>query len=237
MTESGTIIPASRRRAWLGYALGTAILAVGIPQAARRYPGETFDWAYTVISALASWKHNPEGAPWFATALALAMACLWPAVTFLTRGGRAPRAVTLALRLGVVCGVFVGVERLVFYHFSTQVKKGHEILALVAFLSFYVGLVGLYLHRARKNSRFRWSAAVVIAPLLGVGWRELTLYLAQRSVGWSDHNWRGQGLPLWMSFALWQWLAAALLWLAVGHLLATTEAARAGESPAEVGSL
>jgi hypothetical protein len=52
--------------------------------------------------------------------------------------------------------------------------------------------------------------------------RELVLYVAQRGTGWADHDWRGAGTPLWFSFALWQWLAAALLWAALGHLLVTS---------------
>ena len=53
------------RFACVGYALATAVWAIGIERAAARYPG-SYDWTYTVISALASRKHNPEGAAWFA---------------------------------------------------------------------------------------------------------------------------------------------------------------------------
>jgi len=208
------------RRALWWYALATAILAVGIPAAAVRYPG-SFDWAYTVISALASRKHNPDGAAWFAGAIAGAMACLWPVVTQLTRDGAAPRWVQVGLRTGVVCGVFVGLERLAFYHFSDLVRKGHELVALVSFLAFYPAVLGLYAHRVRQRRGFLLAAMVVVVPLLGVGSREFYLYLAQRGIGWTDYDWHGRGAPLWLSFALWQWLAAVLLWLAVGHLLVT----------------
>ena len=59
-------------------------------------------------------------------------------------------------------------------------------------------------------------------PLLGVGFRECWLYFAQRHLGWADYDWKGTGAPLWLSFAMWQWLAAGMLWLALGHLLVTT---------------
>jgi hypothetical protein len=207
---------------FISYALATAIWVVGIQFAAARFPGGAFEWTHTVISALASRKHNPEGAAWFAGAIAGAMLLLWPIVTALTRGkdGRlAPRWVEVALRVGVACGLFVGIERLVFYHFSTLVRKGHEIVALVAFLSFYLGILGLYTHRVRTRRAFLWPALVVVTPLVAVGLRELMLYLAQRGVGWADYDWRGAGTPWWLSFAWWQWLGAVLLWLAVGHLL------------------
>jgi hypothetical protein len=214
----------NQRRAVVCYLLATAVLGAGILSAAARYPG-SFDWTYTVISALASRKHNPDGAAWFAGAIAVAMASLWPVVNALVRDGfsgtRVPRWVEVALRAGVVCGTLVGAERLVFDHFSNVVRKGHELIALVAFLSFYAGIVGLYAHRVKQRRASPVSAAVVLVPLLGVGFREGYLYFAQRSIGWTGYDWKGTGAPLWLSFAWWQWLAASLLWLALGHLLAT----------------
>lgn len=239
-TGMASSLPAKRlqRPALAWYALGSLVLALGMSLAAARYP-RNFDWAYTVISALASQKHNPDGGAWFAGALAVGMACLWPVVTALVQrtDGRAqgteaksgvaiPRWIKLSLRVGVGCGVLVGLERLVFFHFSSQVRKGHELVALIAFLAFYAGVVGLYLHRARQKREFRWSAVIVVVPLLAIGLRELTLYFAQRGIGWADYDWRGHGAPLWLSFAFWQWLAAGLLWLAVGQLLVTNEAPR-----------
>lgn len=94
------------------------------------------------------------------------------------------------LRIGVACDAFVGIERLVFYHFSNVVRKGHELIALVSFLSF-----------------------------------------AQRGVGRADYDWHGHGTPLWLSFAWWQWLAAGLLWLSIGHLLLTARSSRNPPSP------
>jgi hypothetical protein len=218
----------SNRFALGAYLFASVVLATGVLLAAVRYPG-SFDWAYTVISALASRKHNPDGAAWFAGGLAIAMACLWPVVAVVSQrtedaglraeGRLVPRWVGVALRVGVICGVLVGVERLVFFHFSALVRKGHELLALVAFLSFYIGVVGLYAHRVRQRRASPWTASIVVMPLIGVGLRECWLYFAQRQLGWADYDWKGTGAPLWLSFALWQWVAAAMLWLALGHLV------------------
>jgi hypothetical protein len=222
-------------RAPTGYLFASAVLAAGAGVAAVRFPG-SFDWTYTVISALASRKHNPDGAGWFAGAIAIAMPCLCPLVAALVRDGTAgrsiPRWIAGALWIGVATGTLVGVERLVFWHFSTVVKKGHELLALISFLSFYVGIVGLYVHRVRQRRASPWVASAVLAPLVGVGFRECWLYFAQRHLGWADYDWKGTGAPLWLSFAMWQWLAAGLLWLALGHLLWST-AGSAGEPAAE----
>jgi len=132
----------------------------------------------------------------------------------------------------VVCGAQVGIERLVFPHFSTVVRKGHELIALVAFLAFYVGGVGLYTLRVRERWASPWSAALVLLPLLGVGLRECWLYFAQRHPGWADYDWKGTGAPFWLSFAWWQWLAAGMPWCAIGQLPVTgvkkVESAQAG---------
>jgi len=45
------------------------------------------------------------------------------------------------------------------------------------------------------------------------------LWLGQRDVGWVDVAWRELGIPVWLSFAFWQWVAVALLWVGLGHLL------------------
>lgn len=212
------------------YALATVAWVIGIACAAQRFPGN-FDWAYTVISALASRKHNPAGAGWFAAAMVVAMILLWRALPRLTRASSArpvpPRWTTLALQIGVVGTALVGAERLVFFHFSNVLRKGHELVALVAFLGTYAGVIGLYVHRVRSGRGSRWPAILVLVPLVAVGLREAMLFLAQRDIGWADQDWRGRGTPLWFSFALWQWLAAVLLWSAIGHLLATTPRAAA----------
>ncbi|HWA26538.1 MAG TPA: hypothetical protein VG734_12830 [Lacunisphaera sp.] len=211
--------PSIHHRAMGWYLFASAVLAAGMSFAAARYPGG-FDWVYTVISALASRKHNPAGAAWFAGALAVAMASLWPVVTAFMRDGL-PRWVAGSLRAGVVCGTLVGVERLGFQHFSSMVRKGHELIALAAFLSFYVGIIGVYIQRVQRRHASPWCAVLVLVPLLGVGLREGWLYFAQRHLGWADYDWKGTGAPFWLSFAWWQWLAAGMLWGAVGHLLLT----------------
>ncbi|MCU0975852.1 MAG: hypothetical protein MUC71_06000 [Steroidobacteraceae bacterium] len=55
--------------------------------------------------------------------------------------------------------------------------------------------------------------------LVGLG--SLGLYVLQRDTGWVKPDWRELGVPLWQSFAFWQWLMVAALWFAVAQLLAT----------------
>lgn len=217
-------IPAVLRRSWLCYALSVCTIVAGSLLAARSYPGG-FDWTHRVMSALASQKHNPDGSAWFAGALGLAMALLWPVVTAVGSSGTAPppagrrsRAV-LALRAGIVCAILVAVDRLVFFHLSDVLRKGHEILALGAFAGIYAGVVGLQVAHLRRGHGHVWSVILVLVPLVAVGISEFVLYLGQRGIGWVDHDWSQDDLPVWARFAFWQWLAATGLWLGLGHLL------------------
>ena len=216
--------PTSRTRALVAFSLSVLVVVLGLVLAARRYPGG-YDWAYKVMSALASKKHNPEGAAYFAGGLSLSLAILWPAVAWIgSRHGAEhglARFGSRALRFGVVCGVLVGIERLVFFHFSEIVHKGHEILAILCFLGLYSGVLALHVHRIRLRFTSFWPAVLAIAPLVAIGLSQLALYFDQRDLGWVDQNWRDMGVPIWLSFAFWQWLAAAALWASFGYFAAS----------------
>jgi hypothetical protein len=219
----------SLRIAALGYAVAVATFAAGVAIAAWKYPERPYDWQYVVVSDLASRKHNPDGGRWFAAALGFSMLALWPMVAYLrersalTPAAGAPtrrRAWPIAaLRAGILCGVAVAGERLVFRHLSDVVPKAHELLALAMFIGLYAGVLGLYASRVRHDRRARAAVLVVAAPLAAIGLTQLALYVGQRDLGWPDAGWRTMGIPVWWSFAFWQWLAVALLWLALGHLL------------------
>ncbi|MGH8018998.1 MAG: hypothetical protein ACREIA_12030 [Opitutaceae bacterium] len=215
----------SRFRAFLGYVLSVCTICTATVLAARRFP-EEFDWVYTVMSALASRKHNPDGGLYFASGLALSLAFLWPSVSWIKSGvpldDRLGRIGARALRAGIILGMLVGVERLIFFHLSQVIRKGHEILALLCFLNLYAGVVLISLGRIRRAVGGRWPAVLVLAPLVAIGLNQLALYFDQRDLGWVDTSWRDMGIGFWMSFAFWQWLAAAMLWAGIGQLVFTS---------------
>lgn len=196
------------------------MIAAGMILAMRTCP-RPFDWTRTVISTLASRKYNPEGSVWFAGGLGIGLALLWPvAVAASSRGdaaGRMARRAGIVLRAGLACGMLVAVERIVFFHFSDLVHKGHEALAVVAFLGIYTGEVGLELDRVRERTSAAWMTALVLLPLVAAAF-VLVLYLEQRHLGWLDLDARAT-LPIWLRFPFWQWIALAALWLGFGHLL------------------
>lgn len=219
------------QRAVRAFAFAFVAFCAGAALSARGYPERPYDWMYVVMSALASRKHNPDGGHWFALGLAIAMLALWPVVRWLQAraAGPTPRWPFRALRVAIACGVAMGIEWIAFDHLSDYVHKAHEALALGVFLGLYLGVLGLYLARLRRDPRAWLGSALVLAPLLAIGLTQLALYLDQRDLGWVDAGWRALGIPVWLSFAFWQWVAVAALWAGLGHLVWST----AGR-PAEV---
>ncbi len=192
--------------------------------AARHYPGG-FDWVYTVASALASRKHNPDGSAWFAGALFLAMVLLWPYVTAIAKRHAAPSATAkfaiIAMRTGLVCGALLGLEKLLIKDLSNWIYKAHEILALFTFIGLYFGILTLLVQAMLRKKAFVIPLLTVTAPLAAIAITQFWLYLGQRDLGWVDTSWREIGIPLWLSFAFWQWLAIGFLWLGLGLLSLT----------------
>jgi hypothetical protein len=206
-------------RQWKVAAFAFAIAAVtfwfGVVMAAHYFPTQPYDWMYRVVSELASRKHNPVGGHWFSIALGLAMLALWPVATCLRESVGDRRWPITALRAGILFGVAVGIERLVFVRFSSLVNNGHEALAVGTFAGLYTGLLGLYWQRVQHG---RLGALVVAAPLVAIFVAQILIYFDQRDIGWVDHRWREMGVSPSLSLAFWQWLAIAILWVGLGHL-------------------
>ena len=203
------------------YVAALFVMCFGSFMAAQYYPGG-FDWFYTVASALASQKHNPVGSVWFAGSLSLSMLLLWLYVSSIKAGLSAmlPSAgfAITAIRFGLVCGFLLGVEKLLIHDLSYWIYKAHEGLAFFTLLGLYVGILSLLLKFIHLKKLNIFYVLLIVSPLMAIAITELWLYLEQRDVGWVDSNWREKGLPIWLSFAFWQWLSIGLLWLGLGML-------------------
>lgn len=211
-----------RRALILFFAAGLAI-AGGVAMAIARYPSD-FDWMYTVLSHLASNRRNPEGGRWASGALVVAVILLWPVAGYLDRNlarkGKRRLGVSVCLRAGMASCAIIGFEEFLGVRFSDRIRKGHEAIALLSFFGFYIGLLGHYVYRIRDNAALLAPAILAIAPLCAVGVVQLLLYFDQRDLGWVGADWREMGIPFWLSFAFWQWLAVGFLALALGCLIA-----------------
>jgi hypothetical protein len=245
-------IMAGDAEARVRYTAAVLIVTAGAAAAMASFPGG-FDWSYTVISKLASQKHNPTGGLLLSGALLAAMVVLWPVASYLARasgsaggtgagdaaGRRPPRRALVALRVGIAGGALLGLEGLLQLDFSGVARKGHEVLALLTFAGLYGGVLGLYAHRIGGTRTFAWPALLVLLPMIAVLVSQATLYFDQRDLGWVNTNWRDLGVPLWLSFAFWQWAAVTLLWVGLGHLVISARAGAptAVAAPATLGGL
>ena len=194
--------------------------------AARHYPGG-FDWQYTVASALASHKHNPTGSIWFASSLILSMLGLWHYISLIKQGlSNSTVGITRfalgAMRIGLLSSIFLGVERLLILDLSNWFYKAHEGLALLAFFGMYFGILGLLTQVRWRRQYSLLPAFLIVSPLVAIGIVQIWLYIDQRDLGWVDVSWREKGIPVWLSFAFWQWLAIGFLWLGLA-LLSTSK--------------
>lgn len=213
-----------KKGALVWYALIGVVTVIGFGMAIRNYPVR-FDWMYTVLSHLASLNRNPDGGRWISAALVLSCVMLWPITNFLRDGfkrlGSDPRIALAILRTGLLAGVLLGIEGYFNLRFSDRIYKAHEAVAFLVFIGFYVGLLSFYLLRIRRDRLFILPAAIIVLPLCLVGIVQLFLYLSQQDLGWVSTDWRAMGIPFYLSFAFWQWVAVACLGFGVGHLVAT----------------
>ncbi len=211
-----------RSTAMVWYMAAVVAFFAGVIMAAVRYPNG-YDWVYTVVSSLASQKRNPEGGYWFAAALSLSMALMWYSIALLKKVGGHRAAVDRTflqmLHVAVMAAFVVGLERLLFYDLSAMVDKLHEFIALIAFIAFYAGTLGLLVRRMQQQKIYLLPMLAVAVPIIVIGAVVFWLYLAQRGIGWVGVEWREMEIPFWLSFAFWQWLEVAFLWLGLGFVV------------------
>jgi hypothetical protein len=213
--------------------VSAAVVSAGAWLAAARYPGG-FDWHYMVMSALASSRHNPDGGRWFAAALAVSLLVLWPITSRVAHTGT--RFGVGALRLGIVFGALTGLERLLVPDASRLFDKAHELLALLCFLCLYAGVVAACLQWRRARGAARIVPHLLLLHFTLLGAMLIFLWLGQRELGWVGRDWRALGIPLWRSFAFWQWLACVSILVAFACFAWAHPANRLGSQPVKTGA-
>ena len=206
------------KRASVCYLSALLVMLTGILLSAHYYPGG-FDWAYTVASALMSQKHNPLGSVWFGVGMSGSTFILWFYVSCIRQAMPDAERFIRLLRLGLVCGMLVGLERLLFYDLSRLIHKAHELIAFLTFAGLYFGVIGVMVRMWKQERQWRLSVLAAAIPLTIVSIQLFYLYLTQRHLGWVNVSWREKGIPIWVSFAFWQWWMIGSLWLGLGVLM------------------
>ncbi len=183
--------------------------------AVRQYPSE-YDWRYMTVSNLVSSDKNPAGYLWASAGVILSGICGLCWVAMLTRNHEGDRPGGIrALRFGYICMMFAAVlPRLPW------VEKGHELVALLAFAGLCAGVVLLMFQTVERKmrgfaGRARLYAAIAAGaaalPVLLAGLAQAYVHYALPELPWVNLSWRARGVPVYLSFAFWEWVMCVVL--------------------------
>jgi hypothetical protein len=196
--------------------LGLFWFWAGLYAAARRYPSE-YDWRYMTISSLLYPDRDPGGYAWAWCGIVLCAlgGLCWVAVLH----SRSRSTGVWALGFGYLCmvGCALWPGRLL------RLPRGHDVLALLAFVAICIGMVqltylavakGLRRYTAEREIRVRVVAGIIagaaLLPLVLVGMTQADVAHAFPNLPWVGLEWRARGVPVYLSFALWEWAACAV---------------------------
>jgi hypothetical protein len=187
--------------------LGVLAFWLGMSIAILRFPAE-YDWRYMTISMLVYPERNPVGHLWASAGLALCALCglLWSSV--MIRSGFKGIGILAFGYLCMVCSSLLP-ERLI------HVPRGHEILAITAFICICTGLLRVALQHAAHSRRSRSRAFVLcvvpLTPIVLAAMTQTYLGVERPELPWVGLVWRERGIPLFLSFALWEWITCVAL--------------------------
>jgi hypothetical protein len=204
----------------LAVILGLLAFWSGLGMAARSYPSE-YDWRYMTISSLLYQDRNPHGYGWGRTGLVICGIC---GLYWVLKEVRGRRLTVSSLAAGYGCMGLCGLLSSPLL----GIPKLHEVLALTAFIALSVGVTRLsgtallrLVHAVPAGRHRAYALAVASLPLLPVVLAAAAeTHAARTHLPWVSLAWRARGLPVYWSFAFWEWLACAiytafLLWLAL----------------------
>ncbi len=203
---------------WVWYPLATLCLIIGLAFAAYYLDG-AFNWRYRTLSSLGSASNNPRGYTYCCLGLMVSFTmglplCGYFRVRFEPIAPRAARFSDRFLKIGFLGVVAVGFERLFAQGLSLHTYKLHEYLSVITFFGLLLGIAGFWLCLTRWLLLERqWSvwalsglSFVSVGPILGTGLSQAYLYFVPNNFGWVGPHWAELGIPLYLSFAFWEWL-------------------------------
>lgn len=203
--------------------LGVFAFWAGIWMAGRRFPSE-YDWRYMTLSSLLYPERNPAGHLWASGGIVLCGCCglCWAGV--LARGSRQCGAQERPIGIWALClGYFCMVCCALLPERLLPLSRGHEILALLAFFALCLGMVQITFRVVERCLlRRKYSATgdprlyagvlagAALSPILLAGCAQAYVTYALPELPWVSLSWRTRGVPVYLSFALWQWVTCVV---------------------------
>jgi len=206
--------------------LGLLAFWTGMILAASHYPGG-YDWAYTTISSLVYPERNPGGFLWARGGIGLCGACglygtAW-AARHRKRGTVLQAAGLCTLGLGYLCMICCAV--------LPDIPRGHDALALAAFVSLCVGaaltsFAAIHRRARQRRGRVPWLlastvAGLAFAPVLFAAFTQAYVSRVLPTLPWVSPAWRSREIPVHLSFGFWEWVTCADLSLYLAVLSGT----------------
>ena len=212
--------------------LGVLAFWGGMLMAGRRYPSE-YDWRYITISSLVYGDRNPSGYLWARAGIVLCGLAGLYWTTVLARQGRQPglaqRPIAIrALGLGYLCMACCALlpEGLV------QIPKIHDFLALAAFVGLCIGMMYSTFTTVERSAQGRvagnprlYAGVLAGVPLCPIVLAALSVAEVSRELPglpWVSLAWRARGIPVYLSFAFWEWVTCAVFSVYMVTLSRTT---------------
>ena len=204
--------------------LGVIAFWGGMLMAASRYPSE-YAWRYLPVSNLVSPDRNPAGYLWASTGSVFCGICwlYWSAALARRRtqegAGYRPGGIW-ALRFGNICMIGAAV----LPRWLLPLQKGHEILAVLAFVCSCIGVVFLMFQTVKQTLLIRMRrsivheqlyaalvAGAVVLPIVLAGLSQAYVHFMLPELPWVNLSWRARGVPVYLSFAFWEWVTCVVL--------------------------
>jgi hypothetical protein len=212
----------------------------GIAVAERLSHGE-FDWRYMTLSTLISPRRNPAGYIWAASGLVLsslsalcwAMALAWHCNVTV---GERPRGIWLLGwgSLCMTCSVILPWR-------LPRLPKEHEVLTLFAFAGLCLGMIRLAFQTTERVLRRRSGgsarrlrlyggavAGLAVVPIFLAGLADAYVFYVLPQLRWVSLAWRARGVPMYLSFAFWEWITCAVLSFYMAILSVAAQASSQG---------
>lgn len=206
---------------WAWFVIATSWFVLGAAVSLSFLPGH-FDWRYCTFSTLSSASANPHGYPYCCLGLMASFGmgiplCGYIWVRFDPVARKTARFGYRALTTGFLGAIAVGFERLFSQSISLHIHKAHEYVTIVTFFGLLLGIASFWICLMRWLLKERkWPVWALIAlslisvgPILGTGVSQAYLYFIPNDYGWVSPEWAELGIPLYLSFAFWEWLTCA----------------------------